>query len=83
MPICTRYRLVDLTPKYPTLVASTPGWFGLQNCDRLALVLERASLLAHELLVRVGPTHMECASDQRGKPQPWQAKASYPTLTLP
>ena len=44
---------------------------------------ERASLLAHELLVRVGPTHMECASDQRGKPQPWQAKASYPTLTLP
>ena len=25
MPICARHTLVDLTPKYPTLVASTPG----------------------------------------------------------
>ena len=24
MPICTRYTLVELTPKYPTLVASIP-----------------------------------------------------------
>jgi hypothetical protein len=25
VPICTRCTLVDLTPKYPTLVATTPG----------------------------------------------------------
>ena len=26
MPICSRSTLADLTPKYPTLVARTPGW---------------------------------------------------------
>ena len=26
MPICARHTLADLTPKYPTLATSTPGW---------------------------------------------------------
>ena len=27
MPICPRGTLVNLTPKYPTLVSTTPPWF--------------------------------------------------------
>jgi hypothetical protein len=40
VPICTRYTLVDLIPKYPTLASTTPGW---PQCSYDLLRLHRVS----------------------------------------
>ena len=56
MPICTRYTLADLTPKYPTLATKVPP--GALQKIRYILFLSTVVTLKHNIILRT-PTEQQ------------------------